>query len=118
MSDVQIDGKPRTLKFTAGAMEQLEIQSGKHLGWMLEGLLTSWGFAPAAWFLWAGLQHEPKPPRIEEIRAVLDAAMASGDGIVQFRQPIYEAYVAFTGPPKKIEPEAGSLSPTSGSGTG
>ena len=123
MADVVIAGHTRQLRFDLFALSELELRSGKHLGWFLNELADGrCGPAAALWLLWAGRQHETPRPTLAQAQADVAALLAAGgrthDLMELFVAALTESelYRARHGPNGK--PEAASPSATSGSETG
>jgi hypothetical protein len=84
------DGKPRTLRFSSGALRALERESKKSVFQMMEEaqLLTT-----TTLFLWAGLRTETPSLTLEEVDQLVDAYMLSGKQYFELLEPVMEALV-------------------------
>lgn len=124
MADVTLGGKTRTLKFTVFALSELELRSGKHLGWFVTELAEGrCGPAVALWLLWAGLLHETPTVSRQEAERLVVGFLKDGGVTYDLLEPFVvalaesELYRARPAPVGNAQPDAVTPA-TSGSETG
>lgn len=123
MADLTLNGKTRTLRFDVYALSELELRSGKHVGWFLNELAEGrCGPAVALWLLWAGRQHEMPKPSLDQAQADVVALLEAGGRTFDLCEPfvrtLAESELYRARPSPNAGPEVASPSTASGLGTG